>query len=177
VICHGVPSLLVAFFSDDERAASVERDGESVVLSIDDAEYELTRREATALQSAVGDALTERREFFRTAGTHREDGSYEVSRRGADSAGNAKVFETFDGLRRLFRRLPDEFTAEDVGRTGITGSRRHLLVRHFAEHPTFDCRISSRNPLTAVKESASNDDADGQPEDEPDRRPAEVVAD
>ncbi|WP_440006670.1 DUF7528 family protein [Halomicrococcus sp. SG-WS-1] len=140
-------------------------------MTIDDVEYELTRQEATALQDAVGDALTERREFFRTAGTHREDGSYEVSRRGADSSGNAKVFETFDGLRRLFERLPEEFTAEDVGRTGITGSRRHLLVRHFAEHPTFDCRIGSQNPLTAVKASASSD-VDGS-----DGPPAEVGAD
>ncbi len=85
-------------------------------------------------------------------GTFREDGSYEVSRRSADSAGNAKVFPSFDALARLFDRLPDEFSAEDVGRTGITGSRRHLLIRHFAEHPDFACRISSRNPLTAEKE-------------------------
>ena len=74
-----------------------------------------------------------------------------MSRRGADSAGNAKVFESFDALCRLYDRLPDEFTAEDVGRSGITGSRRHMLVRHFAEHPGFDCSISSRNPLAARK--------------------------
>lgn len=74
-----------------------------------------------------------------------------MSRRGADSAGNAKVFESFDALRRLYDRLPDEFDADDVGRSGITGSRRHMLVRHFAEHPGFDCRIASRNPLTACK--------------------------
>ncbi|WP_227354621.1 DUF7528 family protein [Haladaptatus salinisoli] len=129
------------------------RDGESIVLDIDGQSYELSREAATDLQDAVGDALTERREFFRTAGTFREDGSYEVSRRSADSAGNAKVFQSFDAMARLFDRLPDEFTAEDVGRTGITGSRRHLLVRHFAEHPDFACRIGSRNPLTARKET------------------------
>lgn len=74
-----------------------------------------------------------------------------MSRRGADSAGNAKVFHSFDEVRRLYGRLPAEFTAADVERTGITGSRRHMLVRHFAEHPAFDCRITSRNPLTARK--------------------------
>ncbi len=51
----------------------------------------------------------------------------------------------------MFDRLPVEFTADDVGRTGITGSRRHMLVRHFAEHPAFDCDITRRNPLTAEK--------------------------
>ncbi|WP_158056712.1 DUF7528 family protein [Halorussus halophilus] len=113
----------------------------------------MNRDEAAELQDAVGSALTERREFFRTAGIHREDGTYEVARRGADSSGNSKVFESFDALRRMFERLPAEFSAEDVGRTGITGSRRHMLVRHFAEHPTFDCTISRRNPLTAEKTS------------------------
>ncbi len=51
----------------------------------------------------------------------------------------------------MFDRLPAEFSADDVGRTGITGSRRHMLVRHFAEHPNFDCTITRRNPLTAEK--------------------------
>ncbi|WP_132060821.1 DUF7528 family protein [Halorussus amylolyticus] len=122
----------------------------------------MTRDEATDLQEAVGAALTERREFFRTEGVHREDGTYEVSRRGADSAGNSKVFESFEALTRMFDRLPDEFTADDVGRTGITGSRRHMLVRHFAEHPQFDCGISHRNPLTAEKtcEERASDDAE-----------------
>ncbi|WP_135854552.1 DUF7528 family protein [Halorussus salinus] len=111
----------------------------------------MSRDEAADLQDAVGDALTQRREFFRTAGVHREDGTYEVVRRGADSAGNSKVFEEFGQLRRMFDRLPAEFSADDVGRTGITGSRRHMLVRHFAEHPNFDCTITRRNPLTAEK--------------------------
>lgn len=26
-----------------------------------------------------------------------------------------------------------------------------MLVRHFAEHPAFDCEITSRNPLTVEK--------------------------
>ena len=109
--------------------------------------------------------MTQRQEFFRTAGTHRENGTYEVARRGADSAGNSKVFESFAALRRLFDRLPAEFTADDVGRTGITGSRRHMLVRHFAEHPQFDCSISRRNPLTGEK-TAGEQTADEQTADE-----------
>ena len=143
--------LLIEFFSGDENAVSVRREGESIVLAVDGADYQLNRDEAAELQEAVGDALTERREFFRTAGTHREDGTYEVARRGADSSGNSKVFESFEALRRMFDRLPAEFSADDVGRTGITGSRRHMLVRHFAEHPEFDCKIGRRNPLTAEK--------------------------
>lgn len=118
---------------------------------MDGSTHELSRHDARQLQEAVGDALVERREFFRTAGEHREDGSYVVARRGADSSGNAKVFDSFERLRRLYERLPHRFTADEVGRTGITGSRRHMLVRHFAEHPAFDCRIERRNPLTVAK--------------------------
>ncbi|WP_439028719.1 DUF7528 family protein [Haloarchaeobius sp. DT45] len=136
---------------------TVTSDCESIVVSIGGTEQTLSRREAVALQSQIGDALVERREFFRTAGVHREDGSYEVTRRGADSSGNAKVFENFTEVKRLYNRLPDEFGAEAVGRTGITGSRRHMMVRHFAEHPSFDCEITSRSPLTVQKTSPASD--------------------
>ncbi|WP_245698869.1 DUF7528 family protein [Halopelagius longus] len=119
----------------------------------------MSRTDAADLQEAIGAAITEKREFFRTAGEYRDDGCYVVSRRGADSTGNAKVFDDFENLVRLYDRLPAEFTAADVGRTGITGSRRHMLVRHFGEHPAFDCRISCRNPLTAVKESSESDES------------------
>jgi len=74
-----------------------------------------------------------------------------VARRGADSDGNAKVFESFAALEGLFERLPDEFAADDVGGEGITGSRRHMVVRHLAEHPAFDCELVSRSPLTVRK--------------------------
>lgn len=143
--------------------------GESIEIQLDDRTRELTRREAADLQDAIGAALTEKREFFRTAGEYREDGSYVVSRRGADSTGNAKVFESFEALRRLFVRLPAEFTAEDVGRTGITGSRRHMLVRHLCEHPEFACSISRRNPLTGQKssEATAESGADSETEAEP----------
>lgn len=113
--------------------------------------HELTRAEADQLRGALGEALTERREFVRTVGTHREDGSYVVARRRADSSGHRKVFEGFAALRRLYDRLPEEFTAENVGRTGLTGGRRHMLVHHFAEHPAFACELSRRQPLTAEK--------------------------
>jgi hypothetical protein len=129
----------------------VTTDDESIVVQIGEQTCKMSRAEATTLQEAIGAAITEKREFFRTAGEYRADGSYVVSRRGADSTGNAKVFESFDALRRLYDRLPPEFSADDVGRTGITGSRRHMLVRHFGEHPAFECDISRRNPLTAVK--------------------------
>ncbi|WP_350355512.1 DUF7528 family protein [Halorarius litoreus] len=111
----------------------------------------MSRAAARDLQAAIGDVMVDRREFLHTSGEHREDGSYVVARRGADSAGNAKVFDSFARVERLYERLPDEFTADAVSRTGITGSRRHMLVRHFAEHPAFDCSITRRNPLTVEK--------------------------
>lgn len=113
--------------------------------------HELTRAEADELRTALGEALTERREFVQTVGQHREDGSYVVARRRANSTGHRKVFESFDALVRLYERLPDEFTAEAVGQTGLTGGRRHMLVHHFAEHPAFDCELARRQPLTAEK--------------------------
>ncbi|WP_276301750.1 DUF7528 family protein [Halorussus lipolyticus] len=111
----------------------------------------LTRAEADQLHEELRDALTERREFVRTVGTHREDGSYVVERRGADSSGHRKVFEGFAELRQLYDRLPEQFTAEDVAQSGLTGGRRHMLVHHLAEHPAFDCELEKRQPLTAEK--------------------------
>jgi hypothetical protein len=84
-------------------------------------------------------------------GEFREDGSYVVSRRGASSSGNSKVFERFEALRDLYESLPERFTADHVERAGITGSRRHLLIRHLCEHSAFDCHVECQNPLTAVK--------------------------
>jgi len=135
---------------------------------------ELTRADAVELRDRLAEAVVADREFFRTAGRHREDGSYEVRRRGANSTGNAKVFRDFDALVRLYDRLPDEFDADDVSRTGITGSRRHMVVRHVAEHPAFDCEIANRSPLRARKterDGDGNDVADGSED-----RTEEVVA-
>lgn len=61
------------------------------------------------------------------------------------------MFDGFAALERLYGRLPAEFTADDVGRTGLTGGRRHMVLRHFVEHPAFDCELASRQPLTARK--------------------------
>lgn len=149
VVCLGVSPLLVEF---SDGNVTVTTDSDSILVDVDGRTCELSRDVAADLQQAIGDALTERREFFRTAGEYRTDGSYVVSRKAADSAGNAKVFDSFEELRRLYDRLPDEFSAEEVGRTGITGSRRHMLIRHVAEHPAFDCAITRRNPLTAEKQ-------------------------
>lgn len=104
------------------------------------------------MRDRIGEAVHDRSEFVRTAGEHRPDGSYAVERRGADSPGNAKVFGAFEALRRLYDRLPREFGAEDVGREAITGSRRHLIVRHLAEHPAFECTLTSRSPLRVRKD-------------------------
>ncbi|XVH33027.1 DUF7528 family protein [Haloferacaceae archaeon DSL9] len=122
----------------------------------------MSRAETLALRAELSDALTQKTTYLRTAGEYREDGSYVVSRRGANSAGHSKVFDSFDALQRLYARLPTEFTADAVGRTGITGSRRHMLVRHFAEHPAFDCELVSRQPLTVRK--VDSDDHRQQPE-------------
>ncbi|HET7323969.1 MAG TPA: hypothetical protein VFJ06_06540, partial [Halococcus sp.] len=91
--CHGVPTLLVEKFSGDE--VSVRSTGE-VVVSLSGQTHELSRHEAVSLRRALGESLTDRREFVHTAGTHRADGTYVVSRRGADSTGHSKVFENFE---------------------------------------------------------------------------------
>lgn len=142
--------LLVGFFSDSDVSVWAE-DG-SVYVSVGESVAELSGAEAARLREAIGEAASRRREFVHTAGEVRPDGTYAVERRGAESAGNAQVFDSFRALERLYGRLPDEFDAEAVGRHGVTGSRRHMVVRHFAEHPAFDCRIESRSPLRVRKE-------------------------
>lgn len=142
-------TLLVGFFSGSDVAVWTE--DESVVVSVDGSKRELSRAEAAQLRAAIGEAASHRREFVHTAGEHRPDGSYAVERRGADSTGNAAVFDSFGAVEALYGRLPAEFGAEAVGREGITGSRRHMLVRHFAEHPAFDCAIESGSPLRVEK--------------------------
>lgn len=147
---HGVSSLLIAF-SERNEFITIDSDGASIVLTVDGDTHRISRETAAQLLEDVADALTDRQTFFRTAGEHREDGTYLVERRGADSTGNSAVFESFTEFRRLFERLPEEFAADDLTRAGFTGSRRHMLVRHFAEHPAIPCELTSRNPLTAEK--------------------------
>jgi hypothetical protein len=146
-----VNTLLIGFFSHDETAVAVEREDGAVRLTVDGETYRLPREAALALRESVGDALERRLALFRTVGQYRRDGSYTVARRGADTPGNEQVFDSFEALRALFESLPPEFGAEAVGEQGVTGSRRHLIVRHFAEHPRFDCRLTSERPLRAEK--------------------------
>ena len=149
IACHGVLTLLIEKFSGDE--VSVRADGERVVVALSEYAHSLDRDAAAALRTRLGEALTERREYVHTVGTHRADGSYVVSRRGADSAGHRKVFDGFAVLRERYAALPATFTAADVDVPGVTGGRRHLLVRHLAEHPAFECALVARQPLTAEK--------------------------
>ncbi len=141
---------LVEKFSGDETV-SVTSTPEGAVLRVNDETTVLSRATATRLRDALQTVLTETREYVYTTGTYREDGSYVVARRGATSAGHSKVFENVRELERLYDRLPDEFTADDLSRSGLTGGRRHMLLRHFVEHPAFDCRLVRRQPLTARK--------------------------
>ena len=136
---------------DDQRPVSVRSGGDAVVLDTGGVSRELTRDQARELRAALGDALTERREFVRTVGTHRDDGAYVVERRGADSAGHRKVFDDFAECHRLYDRLPEEFTADDVRHVGVTGGRRHMLVWHFTEYDAFGFALVSRQPLTTRK--------------------------
>ncbi len=129
-----------------------DREGE-VVLSVGEESRRLTPATAAALRTALGDAVADRRDFVHTVGERRPDGSYVVHRRGADSAGNSVVFDSFAALRRLYERLPAHADAAAVGEAAdVTGSRRHLLVRHFAEHPAFPCHLTSRSPLRVTAE-------------------------
>lgn len=139
LVCPGAATLLTEKFS-----------GSTVSVTVAGATYDLDREEALALRDRLTDALAERREFVHTVGIHRADGRYEVARKRATSSGNAKVFESFGALERLFEDLPCEFTAADVERAGVSGSRRHMLVRHLAEHPAFPCELTSRQPLRAA---------------------------
>ncbi len=87
-----------------------------------------------------------------------------MARRHADSAGHEKVFDGFAAVERLYERLPGRFGAEEVERTGLTGGRRHLVVRHFLEHPAFDCRLAGRQPLR-VEKCGTEPPADGSEEE------------
>ncbi|MFD1512091.1 DUF7528 family protein [Halomarina rubra] len=66
------------------------------------------------------------------------------------------VFDSRTDLRATYDALPDRFAASDV--TRVSGSRRHLLVRFFAESSDFDCTMVSENPLCAAKGASTGDD-------------------
>lgn len=117
-----------------------------------------TRREST-------DAQSETREFLHTTCHHRADGSYVVERRGADSSGHRKVFESQRAMDALLERLPREFTAEDLTTSGLSGGRRHMVLRHLVEHPRWPCTLVSRQPLTALQTPQAEGVEDGLPAD------------
>lgn len=147
--------------ADDPPTAVRAGADDGVVLALDGAEHRLSRAAARALRDGLADAVSGRTEFLHTAGEHRADGSYAVERRAAESAGHVKVFERFEALERLYDRLPRTFTAEDVGGPGLTGGRRHVVLRHVAEHPRFDCELVSRQPLTVRKRADGSDGGRG----------------
>ncbi|RNJ26257.1 hypothetical protein Nmn1133_05915 [Halosegnis longus] len=122
-----------------------------MLLHVDGEEHVLDTETATELRQQLGDALTGTREYVYTSGECRADGSYVVARRGAGSAGHRKVFESFEALTDLYESLSTDFTADDLSGSGLTDSRRHIVLRHFVEHPRFDCELSSRQPLTVRK--------------------------
>lgn len=80
-----------------------------------------------------------------------------MTRRTADSSGNSAVFESHTKLHTHYDALPTTFDARDIESFGVTGSRRHMVVWHFIEHPAFDCGIASRNPLRARKHDPPDD--------------------
>ncbi|MGB9965347.1 DUF7528 family protein [Halobacterium hubeiense] len=143
--------------SDRSPDLRVERRGGRVAVSAGDEELLLAREDAAELRDSLDDALTAREAFVNTVGVRRADGSYVVERRGADSAGNRKVFDAFAELRRLCGRLPERFTAEDLSATGLTAGRRHMVLWHLVEHPAFDVALASRQPLTAEKATEVGD--------------------
>jgi len=128
---------------------------DGVRLQVGDEARELSRAEVERLQESLGEALADRREFVHTVGYRRADGSYVVERRGAESSGHRKVFDSLDACRRLYDTLPAEFAATDLDTPGVSGGRRHMLVWHFVEHPVFDCDLVSRQPLTVCKSDAT----------------------
>jgi hypothetical protein len=139
---------LAAKFDGNVRLS---RETGDLLLHADGVTHELTPEQAARLREDLASALTGTREFVYTSGERRADGRYIVARRGATSAGNRKVFDSFAALERLYESLPEAFTAEDLSRTGLTDSRRHIVLRHFVEHPDFACELTSRQPLTVRK--------------------------
>ena len=130
---------------------TVTREAKGLFLHVDGTTHVLDEGTAVELREQLGGVLTGTREYVYTSGERRKDGRYVVARRGAQSSGNRKVFDSFRAVERLYQRLPETFTADDLSRTGLTDGRRHLVLRHFVEHPAFDCELTTRQPLTVEK--------------------------
>lgn len=142
----GVHPLLIAF--SDPLAKRTE---DVVVLRIAGERYALSLDVARSLHVDLHDALTERQSFVHTTSVRHVDGRYIIERRRAASSGNQIAFDSIEAVQDCFDDLPDTFGAADVEYEGITGSRRHLLVRHFAESAEFTCELICENPLQAKK--------------------------
>lgn len=167
--------LVEKFQSTTDSTPTTNRRGDTVTLELDGRALVLSVDDAEALKDSLEASLTASREFMHTSGTHRADGSYVVERRGADSAGNRKVFDSFEMLERLAARLPETVTAEDLSRVGLTAGRRHMVLWHLVEHPAFPFELAGRQPLSATRQTTSTGDADpdeGAPDEQP--REAEV---
>lgn len=121
------------------------------MLTIAGERYTLPISVARHLYADLHDTLTERHQFVHTVSVQHPDGRYVIERRRAASTGNRIAFDSIEAIRECFVDLPDTFGATHVECDGITGSRRHLLVRHFAESPEFACGLVCENPLQAKK--------------------------
>ncbi|WP_254537572.1 DUF7528 family protein [Halomarina litorea] len=119
------------------------------MVTIDGTRHALTPEAARALVADIHEALSDRSEFVHTACETRRDGRFVVSRRRGTSAGTEVVFDSPGEVRVLYGALPERFGASDV--TRVSGSRRHLLVRFFVEHPDYNCELVSENPLAVQK--------------------------
>jgi len=139
--------------STESQDPNATRRGDTVSLDVDGRRLVLSVDDANKLQQELEDALTATAEFMHTTAEHRRDGKYVVERRGADSAGNRKVFDSFEELRRLADRLPRTVGADDLTRVGLTGGRRHMVLWHLIEHPEFPFELDGRQPLTATRPS------------------------
>ena len=135
----------------DASEPTVTRDGGTVSIQANGTTLDVLVDAVESLRQDLDGALSEERSFLHTAGQHRRDGSYVVQRRGADSSGNSKVFESFDTLERLANRLPEAVTAEDLSQVGLTGARRHMVLWHLVEHPALPFELTKRQPLTATR--------------------------
>lgn len=123
-----------------------------MILTIAGEEYTLPIPVARCLYADLHDTLTERSQFVHTISVRHPDGRYVIERRRAASTGNRIAFDSIEAIRECFLDLPDTFGATDIDCDGITGSRRHLLVRHFAESSVFACELICENPLQAKKQ-------------------------
>ncbi len=69
------------------------------------------------------------------------------------------MFDSFEDVIELYETLPETATVADIGGRGLTGSRRHVVLWHFVEHPAFACELRSKQPLTVETHDAIAEEA------------------